>query len=152
MSNSPFQSDSIVDEVVQFNQNLSKGVKNLLEADEISAGVTPREEIYSEDKLKLYRYQPSTGVVQNRIPTLIVYALVNRPYMADIQENRSTIRGLLDTGTDDDVVESARYALRHGMPGGGYIFSTSNCVYPGMRLARYELMLDVWRREGNYAE
>jgi hypothetical protein len=23
-------------------------------------------------------------------------------------------------------------------------------VYPGMRLARYELMLDVWRREGNY--
>ena len=36
------------------------------------------------------------------------------------------------------------------MPGGGYIFSTSNCVYTGMPLARYELMLDVWRREGNY--
>jgi len=54
--------------------------------------------------------------------------------------------GLLDTGTDEEVVESARYALRSGMPGGGYIFSTSNCVYTGMRLARYELMLDVWRR------
>jgi uroporphyrinogen decarboxylase len=58
--------------------------------------------------------------------------------------------GMLDTGTDAEVVESARYALRHGMPGGGFIFSTSNCVYTGMRLARYELMLDVWRREGNY--
>ncbi|MBN1285999.1 MAG: hypothetical protein JXB47_11425 [Anaerolineae bacterium] len=58
--------------------------------------------------------------------------------------------GLLDTGTEAEVVESARYALKHGMPGGGYIFSTSNCVYTGMRLARYELMLDVWRREGNY--
>ncbi len=58
--------------------------------------------------------------------------------------------GLLDTGTDEQVVESARYALRHGMPGGGYVFSTSNCVYTGMRLERYELMLDVWRREGNY--
>jgi len=58
--------------------------------------------------------------------------------------------GLMDTGTDEQVVESARYALRHGMPGGGYIFSTSNCVYTGMRLARYELILDVWRREGNY--
>jgi len=56
----------------------------------------------------------------------------------------------LDTGTDEDVVESTRYALRHGMPGGGYIFSTSNCIYTGMRLARYELMLDVWRREGIY--
>ncbi|PKO23867.1 MAG: hypothetical protein CVU38_01985 [Chloroflexi bacterium HGW-Chloroflexi-1] len=60
--------------------------------------------------------------------------------------------GLLDTGTDEEVIESARYALRHGMPGGGYIFSTSNCIYTGMRLARYELMLDVWRKEGNYAE
>ncbi len=60
--------------------------------------------------------------------------------------------GLLDTGTDAQVVESVRYALTHGMPGGGYIFSTSNCIYTGMRLARYELMLDVWRREGNYPQ
>jgi uroporphyrinogen decarboxylase len=58
--------------------------------------------------------------------------------------------GALDTGTDEEVVESARYALKHGMPGGGYVFSTSNCIYTGMRLARYELMLDVWRKEGNY--
>ena len=58
--------------------------------------------------------------------------------------------GLLDTGTEEQVVESVRYALRHGMPGGGYIFSTSNCIYTGMRLSRYELMLDVWRKEGNY--
>jgi len=57
---------------------------------------------------------------------------------------------LLDTGTDEEVVESARYALKHGMPGGGYVFATSNCIYTGMALERYELMLDVWRREGNY--
>jgi len=60
--------------------------------------------------------------------------------------------GLLDTGTIEEVKESARYCLRHGMPGGGYIFSTSNCVYTGMRLARYEAILEVWREEGNYAE
>jgi len=58
--------------------------------------------------------------------------------------------GLMDTGTDDEVIASARYALRHGMPGGGYVFSTSNCIYTGMALRRYELILDVWRREGNY--
>lgn len=58
--------------------------------------------------------------------------------------------GLLDTGTDEECIASARYALQNGMPGGGYIFSTSNCVYTGMRLARYELMLDIWRKEGNY--
>ena len=58
--------------------------------------------------------------------------------------------GLIDTGTDEQVIESAHYALKHGMPGGGYIFSTSNCVYTGMRLERYELLLDIWRKEGNY--
>lgn len=60
--------------------------------------------------------------------------------------------GMMDTGTDDEVIASARYALTHGMPGGRYIFSTSNCVYTGMRLKRYDLILDVWRREGNYSQ
>ena len=59
--------------------------------------------------------------------------------------------GLLDTGSLEEVRESARYALKHGMPGGGYIFSTSNCVYTGMRLERYEAILDVWRQEGTPA-
>jgi uroporphyrinogen decarboxylase len=60
--------------------------------------------------------------------------------------------GLLDSGTDEEVEVNARYALEHGMPGYGYIFSTSNCIYTGMRLARYERMLDVWRKYGNYPE
>ena len=57
---------------------------------------------------------------------------------------------LLQTGRDDEVVDDVRRALRQGMPGGGYVFGTSNCIYTGMRLSRYELMLDVWRREGIY--
>jgi len=56
----------------------------------------------------------------------------------------------LERGTEEEVRQSVRYALRHGMPGGGYIFSTSNCIYTGMTLLRYELMLDLWRKEGNY--
>jgi uroporphyrinogen decarboxylase len=58
--------------------------------------------------------------------------------------------GLLQTGTEAEAIGSTQYALQHGMPGGGYIFSTSNCIYTGLPLARYEVMLDVWRREGNY--
>ena len=59
--------------------------------------------------------------------------------------------GLLDTGTEEQVLDNVRYALNSGMPGGGYVFSTSNCVYTGMPLARYEMMLDIWRKEGNYS-
>ncbi len=57
---------------------------------------------------------------------------------------------LLQTGTDDEVVADVRRALSQGMPSGGYVFGTSNCVYTGMGLDRYELMLDIWRKHGNY--
>jgi uroporphyrinogen decarboxylase len=56
--------------------------------------------------------------------------------------------GKLQTGTDEECVESARYALVEGMKAPGYIFSTSNCVYTGMPLSRYELVQGVWLREG----
>ena len=58
--------------------------------------------------------------------------------------------GLMQTGTDEEVAESARYALRHGMPGYGYIFSTSNTIYSGMPLERYELINKIWKDEGIY--
>jgi uroporphyrinogen decarboxylase len=56
--------------------------------------------------------------------------------------------GKLQTGTDQQCIESARYALHEGMKAPGYVFCTSNCVYTGMDLRRYELILDVWRKEG----
>lgn len=59
--------------------------------------------------------------------------------------------GLLQTGTDDEVREDVLRALHDGMPGYGYIFSTSNCVYTGLSLARYEMMHQLWREHGIYA-
>jgi uroporphyrinogen decarboxylase len=56
----------------------------------------------------------------------------------------------LQTGTEEEVEQDVRRALRDGMPGGGYIFGTSNCIYTGMSLDRYKLMLDIWRKEGVY--
>jgi uroporphyrinogen decarboxylase len=57
---------------------------------------------------------------------------------------------LLQTGTDEQVAADVRRALRDGMPGGGYVFGTSNCIYTGMSLERYDLMLKIWREEGHY--
>ena len=59
--------------------------------------------------------------------------------------------GLLQTGTEEEVVENAKLALREGMPAGGYIFSTSNVAFKGLPLERYLLMLDVRKRYGRYA-
>lgn len=60
--------------------------------------------------------------------------------------------GLLQSGTEAEVAESVRYCLKHGMPGGGYIFSTSNCVYTGLPLERYELMWRIWHEEAIYPD
>ena len=57
---------------------------------------------------------------------------------------------LLQTGSDDEAAADIRRALLQGMPGGGYIFGTSNCIYTGMSLDRYDLMLEIWREEGIY--
>jgi uroporphyrinogen decarboxylase len=58
--------------------------------------------------------------------------------------------GLLQTGTDEEAEADVRRALSQGMPGGSYVFGTSNCIYTGLDLSRYEMMLDIWRQEGKY--
>lgn len=58
--------------------------------------------------------------------------------------------GLIQTGTEAEMLASCEYAMRHGKPGGGYIFSTSNCAFKGMPLERYELMNDYWCKHRNY--
>lgn len=58
--------------------------------------------------------------------------------------------GLLQSGSNEDVICDVRRALRDGMPGYGYIFSTSNCIFAGLELERYELMNKIWWQEGIY--
>lgn len=58
--------------------------------------------------------------------------------------------GLIQTGTDEEVRESALYSLRHGMPGGGYIYCTSNVAFKGMPLERYLMILEMRRQHGRY--
>lgn len=61
--------------------------------------------------------------------------------------------GLLQTGTEEECRGDVMRALREGMATGrGYIFATSNCVYTGLGLDRYEMMMDLWRKYGNYED
>lgn len=58
--------------------------------------------------------------------------------------------GKMQTGTMEELEEDVRRSLRQGMPGYGYIFSTSNCAYTGLGLDRYERMNQIWWEEGVY--
>ncbi|MBE9007967.1 class III poly(R)-hydroxyalkanoic acid synthase subunit PhaC [Fortiea sp. LEGE XX443] len=76
---------------------------NFLYQDKIQVGVTPKLEIYREDKIVLYRFQPVVDSLN--IPILIVYALVNRPYIVDLQEERSLVANLLKLGLDVYLID-----------------------------------------------
>ncbi|MDD3927721.1 MAG: uroporphyrinogen decarboxylase family protein, partial [bacterium] len=53
---------------------------------------------------------------------------------------------LLQDADELPIRESVRYCFEHGNRGGRYIFSTSNCVFNGMPLDSYHIMLDEYRR------
>ncbi|NDK15550.1 MAG: hypothetical protein GW911_26270 [Armatimonadetes bacterium] len=57
---------------------------------------------------------------------------------------------LLQTGTEDEIRENCRYVLEHGMPGGGYIYSTTNVAFKGLPLERYMLVLEMREKQGRY--
>ncbi|MEP0800154.1 class III poly(R)-hydroxyalkanoic acid synthase subunit PhaC [Funiculus sociatus] len=88
-------------EFTELSQKLFKGVESFsrLREEDIQIGVTPKEEVYREDKVVLYRFTPKVEHSLN-IPILIVYALVNRPYIVDLQEGRSLVANLLNLGMD----------------------------------------------------
>ena len=57
---------------------------------------------------------------------------------------------LMQTGSDQEVIESAEYCLTYAKPGGGYIYCTSNVPFKGLDPERYKLILDVWKRMRAY--
>ena len=73
----------------------------------VEVGETPSEVIYAENKLELHRYTPeSIGEETTQdVPILVVYALINRPYILDLQPNRSVIRRLLEAGFEVYMID-----------------------------------------------
>ncbi len=101
----PFQI-RFTDAVREITEMTAKATQNLshLRESQVEYGQSPKEEVYREDNVVLYRYK-SMVEKPYEIPLLIVYALVNRPYMVDLQENRSLVRNLLALGIDVYLID-----------------------------------------------
>jgi polyhydroxyalkanoate synthase len=96
--------DEILQEISEFNAKLVRGVQTLTEIGDVEVGFSKKTLVYQEDKMGLYHFEPRIKKI-NPVPVLIVYALVNRPYMADLQDGRSMIQGLLNAGLDIYLID-----------------------------------------------
>ena len=80
------------------------GMELFLKPPDFSVGITPSEMIFREDKMNLIHYIPTVEKT-HPVPILIVYALVNRYYILDLQPDKSVIKKLLDEGFDVYVID-----------------------------------------------
>jgi polyhydroxyalkanoate synthase len=91
-------------EVAEFSQRMALAAATISTIDARDEGCTPRTEVFRHEKTVLWRYRrevPGAGAA----PLVICYALVNRPYILDLQPDRSLIRGLLARGLDVYLVD-----------------------------------------------
>ncbi len=70
--------------------------------------------------------------------------------------NRVALKGnvdcahLMTLGTPEEVAAATREALRVGMPGGGFILSSSNSIHSSVKPENYQAMLTALKESGNY--
>ncbi|RTE67585.1 class III poly(R)-hydroxyalkanoic acid synthase subunit PhaC [Amphritea opalescens] len=107
MSGFKFNPEKIARELSQFSEQLQQSFSTLKQLDEIDVGQTAKKAIYHEDKLQLFHYQSekTPGRKRCKTPLLICYALVNRPYMVDLDQQRSFVKRLLALGLDIYLID-----------------------------------------------
>jgi polyhydroxyalkanoate synthase len=92
-----------------FLEKYNRGLRIVVEGAQADTGQTPKATVWTKNKAKLYRYEPEKPK-KYPVPILIVYALINRPYVLDLIPNNSFIEYLVGEGFDV-------YMLDWGIPG-----------------------------------
>jgi len=101
--------ETLVDHFRQIEERL--GTLNRVLGTRAAIAQTPKQLIWTLNKAKLYRYTPVVPEEKrHRIPLLLVFALMNRPYIFDLRPGHSFVEFMLQHGYD-------LYLLDWGAPG-----------------------------------
>ena len=87
------------EELKEMYRRLGKTRSVLHTAGEIEVGQTPCEVLRETRTYKLLHYQQMVNKTE-RTPILIVYALINKSYVLDLQPDKSWVKSLLSQGFD----------------------------------------------------
>lgn len=102
-----FSTDKNLEKIKRLNEVISTDA-------EPQVGQTPKEVVWTKNKAKLYRYQPTIKKT-NKVPILMIYALINKPYILDLYPGNSLIEYLTNKGHDVYLLDwgSAGFEDRH---------------------------------------
>ena len=90
--------------LAEITLQITETLARLRAARGVRVGCSLKEPVWSYGKTTLYRYLPLTATRGAR-PVLISFALVNRPYVLDLQPERSLVRRLLEAGLEVYVID-----------------------------------------------
>ena len=62
-------------------------------------GMTPKDVVWRKNKARLYRYVNNQGI-KHKTPLLMIYALINKPYILDLIPGMSLVEYLVEQGFD----------------------------------------------------
>ncbi len=99
-----FTAESLAEEAMGVQAKLRAGLDTLRQVEDVDYGATAKEEVWRDGRVVLYRFRGEREPTAE-VPVLIAYALVNRPYMTDLQADKSIVRGLLDRGEDVYILD-----------------------------------------------
>jgi polyhydroxyalkanoate synthase len=95
----------ISDSIVRYQEGLMK-TQELMRKNDVSVGSTPHDVIYVGRKIRLLHYKPVIDAKNlHPIPVIVTYALINKYYILDLQEDRSFVGNLIKQGFDVYMVD-----------------------------------------------
>jgi polyhydroxyalkanoate synthase subunit PhaC len=98
--------ERMAEDTEKAQKRVSKASDVLLGELNYALGSTPHEIVYEEDRVKLKHYFRNENA-ENKLkaPLLVVYALINRETMLDLQPDRSVVKTFLQEGIDLYMVD-----------------------------------------------
>src|ERR671932_1903466 len=103
--NRSVKKEPILSEVIQETyRKLEKARSILYTAGTVEVGQTPNEVLVENRAYRLLHYQQMVSNTA-KTPILVVYALINRSYVLDLQHDKSWIRSLLSQGFDVYLID-----------------------------------------------
>ncbi len=91
-------------EGLEKSRDILKSTDVLLGPLDTEIAKTPYDVVYEEDRIKLKHYR-STSEKKVETPLLIVYALINRETMLDLQPGRSVVEKFMNMGVDVYMID-----------------------------------------------